>query len=79
MRELESTQRRILLSHQVKESLEVKKVIQSTTGGVKGKVGDAVANLTMFTKESTDDVREINLKLENTTAEIMEREKLTRK
>lgn len=61
MRELETTQRRILMSHQVKESLEVKKTIQQTTGGVKGKVGDAVANLTMFTKEATDDVREIKL------------------
>jgi hypothetical protein len=79
MRELENTQRRILMSHQVKESLEVKKTIQQTTGGVKGKVGDAVANLTMFTKEATDDVREIKLKLENTSAELMEREKVTRK
>jgi len=50
-----------MMSHQVKESLEVKKTIQQTTGGVKGKVGDAVANLTMFTKEATDDVREIKL------------------
>jgi len=67
------------MSHQVKESLEVKKTIQQTTGGVKGKVGDAVANLTMFTKEATDDVREIKLNLENTSAELMEREKFTRK
>lgn len=79
MRELESTQRRILMAHQVKEGLEAKRAIQATQGGVKGRVGDAVANLTMFTKEAVDDVREIKYKLENTQAELLERDKKTRK
>ena len=46
---------------------------------MKGKIGDAVANLTMFTKEATVDVNEIKYKLDNTQAEIMDREKATRK
>lgn len=50
-----------------------------TQGGVKGRIGDAVANLTMFTKEAVDDVREIKYKLENTNQELIEREKKTRK
>ena len=50
-----------------------------TQGGVKGRVGDAVANLTMFTKEAVDDVREIRYKLDNTQNELIEREKKTRK
>ena len=79
MRELESTQRRILMAHQVKEGVEAKRAIQVTQGGVKGRVGDAVANLTMFTKEAVDDVREIKYKLENTQVELLERDKKTRK
>ena len=63
----------------MKEGIEAKRAIQVTQGGVKGRVGDAVANLTMFTKEATDDVREIKLKLENTQAELMERDKKNRK
>jgi len=33
----------------------------------------------MFTKEAVDDVREIKYKLENTQAELLERDKKTRK
>jgi len=79
MRELESTQRRILQAAAQKESLDAKKAIQSTTGGVKGKVNDAVSNLTTFTKDATDDLRGMKYKLEMTNGEIMEREKVTRK
>ena len=63
----------------MKEGVEAKRAIQVTQGGVKGRVGDAVANLTMFTKEATDDVREIKFRFENTQAELMERDKQTRK
>ena len=46
---------------------------------MKGRVGEAVNNLTTFTKDATDDVKEINYKLEKTQAELIEREKVTRK
>ena len=67
------------MAHQIKDGMEAKKAMQATAGGVKGRVGDAVANLTMFTKEAVDDVREIKYKLENTQHELLERDKKTRK
>lgn len=67
------------MAHQIKDGMEAKKAMQATAGGVKGRVGDAVANLTMFTKEAVDDVREIKYKIENTQQELIEREKKTRK
>ena len=42
-------------------------------------MNDAVANLTMFSKEAADDVREIKYKLETTSTELHERERQTRK
>ena len=42
-------------------------------------MNDAVANLTMFSKEAADDVREIKHKLEATSNELNERERQTRK
>ena len=64
LRELESTQRRILLTHQLKESISTKKAISLAQGGIKGRVGNALANLTMFTREASDDAAEVKLQLE---------------
>ena len=79
LRQLESTQASLLRAYQVKENQEARRAIQISQGGVKGRVNDAVANLTMFSKEAADDVREIKYKLEMTSNELNERERETRK
>ena len=64
--ELESIQRRIVMTMKVKDIADQKLKISASQGGFKSRVGDAVANLTMFTKESTDEREEIALQLKLT-------------
>lgn len=53
--------------------------MRETQEGVQGKVGKAVANLTMFTKESQDDVTQISYKTSQTQDKIWELEKAIKK
>ena len=63
MSELESEQRKIVMAKKVKDNAEQRMKIQASQDGFKGQMGNAVANLTMFTKESCDDKEEIELQL----------------
>jgi hypothetical protein len=62
----------------LKERLEARKKIDEVSTNINGGVNDAAQNLTMFTKDTVDEVIEIKHTLEKTQDETLERERKLR-
>lgn len=78
LRELENVQRKLMAHYQLKERLECKQQIQSVKNNIDGGVNEAAKNLTMFTKDTVDDVLEMKHHLEKSQDEIIDRERSLR-
>lgn len=63
----------------LKSALEDKRLLTETKGGVQGKVSEAVANLTMFSKDCDDDLVAIEINVQQTQDELKKRSNLTLK
>lgn len=79
MREFTAVQKKLLMATQVKENLLERHAVQLGQGGVAGRVDNASKHLNMFTKDTSDDVAAMKLKLQQTMDRIMEQEKLEKK
>ena len=64
--------------YQLKERLECKKQIQNVQNNIDGGVNEAAKNLTMFTKDTVDDLLEMKHHLEKSQDEIIDRERSLR-
>lgn len=73
MRELENKQRHLIRTQYLQQAVEDKKLLQKTTGGIKSQIEDAVANLTMLTKECQNDLVAIDLENKAVNQELRKR------
>ena len=55
--------------------MEDRRVLKSVKGGVQGRINEAVENLTMFSKECSVDVEEMQLQLMQTSNTVRERQR----
>ena len=73
--EFESVQRKILMCQKMKDAQDEKIKISMSQDGLKGKIGTALNNLTMYTLESNEDSNQIKFKLQQTQDYLYEIEK----
>ena len=73
--ELQSKQHELLRTHFLKEQMEDRRVLKCVKGGVQGRINEAVENLTMFSKECSVDVEEMQLQLMQATNAARQRQR----